>query len=149
MTPQGARGSRLKALGNSSCLQPPASSLQRRAFSLVELVIAMAILSVGLVGSMRIFPVGLQASRRSEMRSRAAIVAHRTIEALKLVPCRALRDEQATMEGLTVATHLAQPQFTQLADPARLKSLETTVMWTQDARPRELTFVTYVRCGST
>ena len=50
------------------------------AFSLVELVIAMAILGVGIVGAMRVFPIGLRASRRAEVRSRAVIVAQRTLE---------------------------------------------------------------------
>ncbi|MBI3011203.1 MAG: prepilin-type N-terminal cleavage/methylation domain-containing protein [Candidatus Omnitrophica bacterium] len=132
-------------LENQTCRSPNGSP--PAAFSLVELVIAVAILAVGLVGSMRVFPAGLQASRRSEMMSRAAIVAQRTIESLKLAPCGALTDERATVEGLTLTTHLAQPQLTQLVDPARLKSLETTVEWAQDGRSRALTFVTYVRCS--
>lgn len=115
-------------------------------FSLIELVIALAILGVGLVGSMRIFPAGLQASRRSEMMSRAAIVAQRTIESLKLASCDALTDERTTVDGLTLATRLAQPSSTELVDPARLKSLEASVEWKQDGRSRALTFVTYVRC---
>ncbi|MBI1992558.1 MAG: prepilin-type N-terminal cleavage/methylation domain-containing protein [Candidatus Omnitrophica bacterium] len=127
---------------NASSQQPAAYS----GFSLIELVIALAILAVGLVGSMRIFPAGLQASRRSEMMSRAAIVAQRTIESLKLASCGDLTDERTTVDGLTLATRLAQPPSTELVDPARLKSLEASVEWEQDGRSRALTFVTYVRC---
>ena len=54
-------------------------------FSLIELVIAMGILSVGLVGAMRVFPIGLRASQRSELSSRAAIAAQRTLESVKLL----------------------------------------------------------------
>ena len=116
------------------------------AFSLVELVIAMAILSVGLVGSMRVFPVGLRASAQSEMNSRAAIAAQRTIESLKLKPCDDLAEERRTLEDLTVTPRLGQPRGTQLVDPSRLKMVEATVEWTHDRRSRALTFVTYVRC---
>ena len=112
----------------------------------MELVIALAILSVGLVGSMRVFPVGLRASIHSEMSSRAAIAAQRILESLKLKSCQALTDEHARVEGFTVTTHLSQPHLTQLVDPARLKAVEATVEWEQDGRSRALSFVTYVRC---
>ena len=134
------QGSRLKVVPLN--LEPPTLN----GFTLVELVIAMAILSVGLVGSMRVFPVGLRASAQSEMSSRAAIAAQRTIESLKLQPCDELAEERQTLEDLTVTTRLGQPRSTQLVDPSRLKVVETTVEWTRDGRSRALTFVTYVRC---
>ncbi|MBI3331269.1 MAG: type II secretion system protein, partial [Candidatus Omnitrophica bacterium] len=67
-------------------------TFSRSAFSLVELLISMAILSVGLVGAMRVFPMGLRASVRAELHSRAALAAQRTIESLKLEPWEALED---------------------------------------------------------
>ncbi len=116
-------------------------------FSLIELAIALAILSVGLIGAMRVFPVGLRASQRSEMSSRAAIVAQRTIESLKLISWGELVEgEQTTKEGdLDVITRVTQPVLEHLVDPTRLKTVEVVVRWVQDARPREMTFVTYVR----
>ena len=118
-------------------------------FSLVELVIAMAILGVGLVGSMRVFPVGLRASQRAEMNSRAAIAAQRVIESLKLKPWGELGEAQATTEtvdGFEVTTAFTHPVLAvPLVDPDRLTSVEVTVRWVQDTRPHELTFVTYLR----
>ena len=117
------------------------------AFSLVELVISMAILSVGLVGAMRVFPVGLRASQRSEVSSRAALIGQRTIESLKLKPWDALADGEATTtdEGVEVTTRISRPQVAGLVDPTRLKAIEVTVQAGEAGRTRELTFVTYVR----
>ena len=140
-----AQGSRLKA--QSSCLQPSAFSLQLHAFSLVELIISMAILSIGIVGAMRVFPVGLRASQRSEFNSRATIVAQRTIESLKLRPWDELAEGETTVEedGFDVTTRISQPQVEHLVDPSRLKMVEVVAHWVQDGRSRELTFLTYVR----
>ena len=117
------------------------------AFSLIELVISMAILSVGIVGAMRVFPVGLRASQRAEMGSRAAIVAQRTIESLKLKSWDELAEGDTSVEesNFEVITRIARPTIEHLADPTRLKTVEVSVGWTQDSRPRNMTFVTYVR----
>ena len=116
------------------------------AFSLIELVIAMAILSVGLVGAMRVFPIGLRASQRAEMSSRAAIAAQRTLESLKLKPWDELTDQETTeQDGFHVTTRTIPTTIEHLVDGSRLKAVEVTVRSTQSGRPRELTFVTYVR----
>lgn len=112
----------------------------------MELIISLGILAVGLVGAMRVFPIGLKASQRSEMSSRAAIAAQRTIESLKLASCDGMADGEASVDGFTVTTRLSQPESLRLVDPARLKTVDTAVEWTQDGRPRALTFITYVRC---
>ena len=117
------------------------------AFSLVELLISLAILSVGLVGAMRVFPMGLRASVRAERHSRATLAAQRTIESLKLEPWEALADGETTAEedGFDVTTRITQPDPEGLVDASRLKAIEVRVQFVQDGRPRTLTFLTYVR----
>ena len=108
----------------------------------------MAILAVGLVGSMRVFPVGLRASQRAEMNSRAAIAAQRVIESLKLMTWDELREEQTTqaIDGFDVTTAIRQPTLeVPLIDPTRLKAVDVTVRWAQDTKPHALTFMTYIR----
>ncbi len=116
-------------------------------FSLIEIVMAMAILSVGVVGAMRVFPVGLRASVRAEHSSRSAMVAGRTLEALKLKSWDELviGETSEEIEGLTLTTRILHPAETHLADTTRLKLIEVRVRWEQEGRPRESTFVTYVR----
>ncbi len=132
----------------TSSPEPRAPSAFLVGFSLIELVISMAILSVGLVGAMRVFPVGLRASQRSEVRSRATILAQRTIESLKLKRCEDLADGEVTEEGFVASTRISQPQIEQLADPTKLKQVEVDVTSTSEGQPRSLTFVTYVWCGA-
>ena len=145
----GARGSGLGTFAHSP--QPTAHSDFRLGFSLIELIISLAILSVGLLGAMRVFPVGLRSSEGSKMSSRAAILAQRTLESLKLLPWQDLAEGESTTEedGFEVTTRISQPPATSLVDSARLKTVEVTVRWKQDARTRELAFVTYLRRGTT
>ena len=125
----------------------PTTQNPAQGFSLIELVISMAILSVGIVVAMRVFPVGLRASQRAEMSSRAAIIAQRTIESLKLNSWDELAEGETSVEedNFEVTTRIVRPTVEYLADPTRLKTVEVSVGWTQDSRPRTLTFVTYVR----
>lgn len=143
------RRSGLQAPGSRQL--PAAPSPEPRAFlgfSLVELIIALAILGVGLVGAIRVFPVGLQASRRSEMSSRAVMTAQQTLESLKLDSCPAEGEQEAAVGPFTVTTRFSHPSSTQLVDAARLTAVEAEVAWAQDGRPKMLTFVTYLRCAS-
>ena len=123
--------------------QPPAPN----AFSLIELIISMAILSVGLFAGIRVFPVGLGASKRAELRSRAAFAAQRTIESLKLAPWDDLAEGETTTgtDGFGVTTRISQPALEGLVGVTQLKAVEVTVQWSQDSRSRTLTFLTYLR----
>ena len=116
-------------------------------FSLIELMISMAILSVGLIGAMRVFPMGLRASQRAELNSRAAIVAQRTIEMLKLKSWDELVPQETTSQddGFSVTTRISQPAIEPLTDAERLKTIEVSIALMQDGRPRQLVFLTYVR----
>ena len=115
-------------------------------FSLVELIIAIAILSVGLIGALRVFPIGLRASQRAEAGSRAAMAAQRAIESLKLKTWNELPGAPAsfTEEGLRVGLRFSRPAGPRLADPDRLRMAEVTVQ-ASDGRGRAYLFVTYLR----
>ena len=118
---------------------------------MVELIISLAILSVGLVGAMRVFPVGLRASQRAELSSRAAIAAQRTIESLKLQPWEALAKGQTTAEldEFDVTTQISQPaSLGHLADSSRIKTVQVSVQGEEGGRVRTITFVTYLRRDS-
>ena len=112
----------------------------------------MGILSVGLVGAMRVFPMGLRASQRSELSSRAVIAAQRTLESIKLKPWAELEDGQTTVQegDLEITTRIGQPELPEpLAEPGRLKRIEVWISAPQASeRMRSLAFVTYLRGDS-
>ena len=58
--------------------------MNKRGFSLLELIIAIAVLAVGLVGVLQIFPIGLMASQRAGIMTKAAFLAQNKIEDIKL-----------------------------------------------------------------
>jgi Tfp pilus assembly protein PilV len=121
------------------------------AFSLIELVISMGILSVGLVGAMRVFPMGLRASLRSEISSRSAIAAQKALESIKIQAWADLPAGERTMQDgdLQVTTRIANPELeVPLADPQRLKRVEVTIRPLQGQAGRAWTFVTYLRRDS-
>lgn len=117
----------------------------RGGFSLVELVIAMAILGLGLIGAMRVFPVGLRASKRAQLRSQAALIAQRTLESLKLKPWEQLEEETSQEEdGFTVMTKVSRPTLEHLTDASTVRAFEVDVQWNEEGKTRTLTFATYV-----
>ncbi|MBI3087915.1 MAG: prepilin-type N-terminal cleavage/methylation domain-containing protein [Candidatus Omnitrophica bacterium] len=120
--------------------------MRRRGFSLIEVVISMAILSVGIVGAIRVFPVGLRASQRAELASRATLAAERTLESWKLKAWEELSTgETASREDdFDISVLVDQPTVDGLVDPSRVKRLSVTVGWMQEGRGRSLTLVTYV-----
>ena len=58
--------------------------MRKNGFSLLELIIAIAVLAVGLVGVLQIFPIGLRASQRAGMITKASFLAQNKIEDVKL-----------------------------------------------------------------
>ena len=135
----------------------PAFSLEPRAargFSLVELAISIGILSVGLVGAIRVFPVGLRASQRAEVLSRATLVGERTLELLKLNSWEELgqmaQEGSTTVEGsFEVTVIVDEPVVEGVIDPSRLKRIAVRVSWIQEGRLRSLTLLTYRQQPST
>ena len=110
-------------------------------------MIALSILGVGIVGAVRVFPVGLHASQRAEHMSRAAIVAERTIEQLKLSDWEQLVEGSATSAEapFDVTVVIDEPDAEGLTDLSALKRISVTVSWTQEGRQKSLVVVTYVQ----
>ncbi|MBN1794606.1 MAG: type II secretion system protein [Candidatus Omnitrophica bacterium] len=120
---------------------------KEKGFTLIEIVIALGILVIGVVGLMQVFPVGLQASNMSGIKSDAALLAQKLLDEAKLMgvdhipqsvqegrfTC-AFSKEEVTLEGSTLnEPHLHTPY-----------KISLTMHWTERRRLRSETFVTYM-----
>ncbi|TPW07121.1 MAG: hypothetical protein FD129_2600 [bacterium] len=136
--------SNIKKSRVSGLRSPVSGLLSGSGFSLVEIIVAISILSIGLVGAIRVFPVGLRASHRAEMVSRSTLIAERTLESLKLSAWEDLVPGETTDQDapFDMVVTIDQPELDGLTDATRLKRLSVTVNWVQDGRVRSVTAVT-------
>jgi prepilin-type N-terminal cleavage/methylation domain-containing protein len=121
-------------------------SMGLSAFSLIEVLIAIGILSVGLIGAIRVFPVGLRASHRAELLSRAVLAAEGQIEAIRLKDSSKLKDESFSVseDPFNIIVKVDSPASLGLLDPSRIKRVLVDVSWFQENKERSIKLGTYI-----
>ena len=121
-----------------------------RGFSLIEMVVAMGLLAMGLIGVIRLFPVGLRASKRSEVVSKGTFLAQQRLEELKLAGYAAL---SATPPTVPLSGSSGQYQWAATVEPVDAAGLPTTndvravtvtVQWPESGQTRSTAVMTYV-----
>ncbi|MCK5306632.1 MAG: type II secretion system protein [Candidatus Omnitrophica bacterium] len=125
-----------------------------KGFTLLEIVIALAILVIGLVGILSLFPVGFQASRRACMLTEATIHAQQEIENFKRLGYSHLdttfTDGAASkVDGTAGWTDFGdgiecQVTVTEINPPGGLKSVEVEIRWKEKGSFKSETFITYI-----
>jgi prepilin-type N-terminal cleavage/methylation domain-containing protein len=124
--------------------------VRTRGFTLIEVIMAMAILAIGVIGVVRLLPVGLGASKSSEMMSKAAFLAQEKIEELKLAgfaqlvapePAITLEGEQG---GYSWTAAIEEVSLEGLASSENIRKLILTVSWEEKDKTRAHDFVTYI-----
>lgn len=122
----------------------------KRGFSLLELIIAIAVLAIGLVGVLQIFPVGLRASYRSGMVTKAAFLAQNKMEEVKMAGFDAItalppKISLAGTEGdFEWEIFIDEPDLDGLESSENLKKVTVTISWVERNRTRTKDFVTYI-----
>lgn len=124
--------------------------MRKNGFSLLELIIAIGVLAIGLVGVLQIFPVGLRASQHAGMVTKAAFLAQNKIEEVKMAGFDAVaelppRIPLAGAEGdFEWAITIDKLNLEGLKNSDNIRKVTVTVTWTERSRTRSKEFVTYV-----
>jgi len=122
----------------------------KRAFTLIEIIMAMAIMAVGIIGVVRLLPVGLRASKSSEMISKAAFLAQKQLEQLKLAGFDALIEDTPSvpLEGeegnYSWQAEISEVSLAGLMSSEDIRQLTLIVSWQQTGRTQSETFATYI-----
>ena len=123
---------------------------KNRGFSLLELIIAIAVLAIGLVGVLQIFPIGLKASQRAGMMTKAAFLAQNKIEDVKLAgfdaitelpPKIPLSGRDGDFEWAIKIDEIA-PEGVEASEDMR--KITVTLTWPERNITRSKEFITYV-----
>lgn len=116
------------------------TSRARRGFTLVELIAAILILVVGVLGLASTAAVVMRQLTASSMQTRAAMTAQSRLEQLRSVPCANMADGTATSSGVT--------ETWSVTVNARTATLVDVVTWSERTTIRSVTFTSERPCIS-
>lgn len=120
--------------------------MKKQGFTLVEILIALAILVTGIIGIINLFPVGLDATKKAVDISNVSIVAQRCLEEIKTAGFDAYPDEYTSPAGLKYAEYPGYECYIKVNNHTvqNLKIITVTVKWSYRGNPKEDKFVTYL-----
>jgi prepilin-type N-terminal cleavage/methylation domain-containing protein len=124
--------------------------MRNKGFSLLELIIAIGVLAVGLVGILQIFPIGLRASQRAGMLTKAAFLAQNKIEEVKMSGFEAVtalppKIQLSGSDGdFEWVISIDKVNLEGLTDNNDVRKITVTISWIERSRTRSKDFITYV-----
>lgn len=75
---------------------------RQHAYSMIEVIVSIAILVIGIVGVLQFFPPSLRASSEAALRGHAALLAQRKMEEIR-------RDDNQSFDLITTIRNLDEP----------------------------------------
>ena len=122
----------------------------KQGFSLLELIIAIAVLAIGLVGILQIFPIGLKASQRAGMMTKASFLAQNKIEDVKLAGFDAITElpPKIPLSGkdgdFEWAVKIDNISLEGVESSDDMRKVTATLTWPEGNTTRSKDFITYV-----
>ncbi len=122
----------------------------KNGFSLLELIIAIAVLAIGLVGVLQIFPVGLRASLRAGMVTKAAFLAKNKTEEVKMSGFDAITElpPKIPLSGsdgdFDWDISIEKINLEGLESDGNTRKITVRISWEERNRTRSEEFITYV-----
>jgi uncharacterized protein (TIGR02598 family) len=106
---------------------------QKNAFTLIEIIMALAILGIGLVAVMAYLPIALDASSKASNLTRASMVGQRILEEIKLASINDIEAADVFDTGaFAVDAHHKDFQYQVIVNPhgaANSKDVTVIVRW--------------------
>ena len=124
--------------------------MSKKGFSLLELIIAIAVLAIGLVGVLQIFPVGLRASYRAGMMTKAAFLAQNKMEEVKMAGFEAITELppkiplSGTEDDFEWEIFIDELNLDGLETSDDVRKITIRLKWIDRSRARSKDFITYV-----
>jgi len=141
--------------------------MDKKGFSLLEITIALVLLTVGLVSVLHLFPAGLKAGKRASFYNEATLVAQERLEEIKRVGITEVETwldqvAEAELQGKEppagpielkgeagrIAWEIVGPTIVDepdlgLAFPNELRRIAVVVSWKDQSEERQREFATY------
>ncbi len=111
-------------------------------FTLIEIIISLAVLAIGVVALLSLFPVGFDSAARSADLTKATVFAQQKMEDIKRTGY--------PVAAVATPTPFSDTRFTYtiavlaLSPPGNLQQVTLTVSWTYRGRSYNETFITYI-----
>ena len=113
-------------------------------FSLIEVILALAILIIGLVGVIVLFPVGLRASRQASVLSEETLLAQSHLEEIKTLGYEKIDTKEGTYKNFKWQIAFEEIAPEGVNDSSGLRKAVVTVTWNQGGQEKKDSFVTMV-----
>jgi prepilin-type N-terminal cleavage/methylation domain-containing protein len=114
-----------------------------RGFSLVELLFAMVLLSIGLLGVASIFPLGTRFVSAGKITSTAVALASEKMEELQSMPANSLSLNEGSYSE-DVSPYTRSWVITDDSPIVGMKQIRVTTSWDSPQGTRQVTLDTYV-----
>jgi prepilin-type N-terminal cleavage/methylation domain-containing protein len=111
-------------------------------FSLLELVFAMVLLSIGLLGIAAVFPLGTRFVNQGKITSTAVALSSEKMEELQSLPSTSLSLQAGTYSD-EISPYRRSWTITDDQPMAGMKHFVVTTSWDTDKGTREVTLETY------
>jgi len=122
----------------------------RKGFTLIEIIMAMAILAVAVIGVVQLLPTGIRASRSSEMMSKAVFIAQEKTEELKLAGFDVISAENPAidLEGesgdYAWEAEVSEVSLDGLISSDDVRQLTMRISWQERGKTQSEEFITYI-----
>lgn len=122
----------------------PCTLERREGFTLIEIITSMAVMVVGILSILALFPVGFHASRRAADFTKASLFAQEKMEEIKMKGFDAAAEETADDAGNTDGLFERAVTVANVSGYDNLKEVTVTVGWTERGQERSEEFKTYI-----